>query len=112
MVTSELVALIFASVVDVSLIFYGVLLLLGRGGTLLAGWNTMNSTERHAWNKPALFRASGMLVIFIAVMSQVIVLLCVFTTLYWLVVVLIAGILGGSLLWVIYLNKSGRFKNH
>jgi hypothetical protein len=111
METSKLVALIVASVVDVPLILYGVLLLLGRGGALLAGWNTMDNAERHAWNKRAVFRASGIFIIFIAVIVQGVVLLGVFTELLWLVFALTAVMFIGSLLWVIYLNKSSRFKN-
>ncbi|MCL2224352.1 MAG: DUF3784 domain-containing protein [Defluviitaleaceae bacterium] len=99
--------------IAVSLIACGVLLLRGKGGFLLAGWNTASEAERAKYNKKALFTFSGWMVIVVAVLAACIPFASFFAdehgNLFPLlaVIILICAI---PLAGVVYINVSKRFR--
>ena len=54
------------------MIVMGVLFIKGKGGNLLAGYNTMSEEEKEKYDKPALLKAAGKLMILCALLMLVI----------------------------------------
>jgi uncharacterized membrane protein len=52
--------------ITIALFFIGILFLLGKGGFLLSGWNTMSPEKRARYNARAVFTFTGILLIVIA----------------------------------------------
>jgi hypothetical protein len=88
----------------------GIFLLRGKGGWLIAGWNTMNEQQREMYNKKALHKFIGWLMIAV---SASMVLLSVGEYFENSVLIVTAAVIMCVLPIgaVIFINKSPRFRN-
>ena len=109
MTTEQVATFIVMSVFAVPAIFFGIILCYGKGADLIAGYNTLSSAERAAWDEKALCRATGVLVLVIVGCVELLMLGLVLgmAALIWSgVILLVISIVFG----LIYINKSKRFK--
>jgi hypothetical protein len=92
------------------LIILGICFINGKGGNLLAGYNTMSEEEKEKYDKPALLKAAGKLIILIGVLIMVMPVgiqlgyetEAAFGGTAVIVIITVAA--------VIYMNTGGRFK--
>ncbi|MCL2396446.1 MAG: DUF3784 domain-containing protein [Defluviitaleaceae bacterium] len=91
------------------LVAIGITLIRGKGGWLLAGWNTMSPEKRAKYNQKSLFRFAGCLIILSGVFVVITMVVAYFenhtaaiASIITFMVVLVAG--------VIYANTSKRFR--
>ena len=59
------ISVIFA-VAAIAMLVFGLLLLQGKGGSMLSGWNTMNPQKKATFNQPAYLRFQGVLLLVLA----------------------------------------------
>ncbi|WP_203333521.1 DUF3784 domain-containing protein [Planococcus beigongshangi] len=89
----------------------GIYLLQGKGGWLIAGYNTMSKEEKEKYDEPALCKATGKLILAIAFTLALITaggLLEMNALMISGVVLMVLFILFG----LIYINTGERFKKH
>jgi hypothetical protein len=88
----------------------GVVLLVGRGFNLLAGYNRMSPAERSRLDEKALGRWVGSLCL---VEADLIILTGVFAQRdnQWATVVTIVVSLGLAVSWVVWVSRSARFRS-
>ncbi len=86
-----------------------IALLCGHGADLIAGYNTAKPAEKAKWNKKALCRGVGVLLLAMLVCIELFCLGGVFgvTPLMWIGGALLVAVTALGLLWI---NKSKRFK--
>jgi preprotein translocase subunit SecG len=97
---------IIVVIVAALFVLIGVLILSGRGGRLIAGYNTMSKEQREKINEKALFKLMGRLMIVLAA----ILVLMNFATDRWQFVSLLVLFLVLVVGAVIFINKSPRFR--
>ena len=95
----------------VFLLIASILLLQGKGAMLIAGYNTLSAEDKAKYDKVALCKAVGKIVLCIT-FSIVLIFMGEFFQLNWLLIVgtslMIAIIIGG----LIYLNTGNRYRIH
>lgn len=93
------------------LLITSIFLLQGKGALLIAGYNTLSAIDKAKYDKVALCKAVGKLVLCITV-SIVLIFMGEFFQLNWLLIVgtslMIAIIIAG----LIYLNTGNRYRIH
>lgn len=90
-------------------VFFGAVLCRGKGADLIAGYNTASVGERSRWDEKALCRATGVLLLVLMALAELVLLGCVLgiTALIWTGMGLfIAATAAG----IVYINKSKRFR--
>lgn len=89
-------------------IFFGAVLCRGKGADLIAGYNTASAGERARWDEKALCRSTGVLLLGLLALTELVLLGCVLgvTALIWTGMGLLAVATAGGIL---YINKSNRF---
>ena len=109
MSTEQIASFLMASIFAVPVVIIGIVLCCGKGAFLIAGYNTLSSAERAAWDEKALCRTTGVLVLVIVG--------CVELLLLGAVLDIVALMWSGGILFavstvfgLIYINKSQRFK--
>lgn len=105
--TSTLVLMIVTLVFNVPMTIFSIVLLTGRGASLLAGFNTMSRAEQARWNQKAMCRFMGAALLIFMVLISASLFLTGRMWLFWLTFGAAMAELIGA---VIYLNKSKRFK--
>ena len=100
--------LAFAFVVLI-LIILGVAFLNGKGGFLIAGYNTMSPQEKAQWNERTLCQATGILLLLFAGCFSIVGLSILFHN-YILLTVSIILILAVAFGGIIYINTSKKIK--
>lgn len=92
-------------------IFFGIVLCRGKGADLIAGYNTASPEERSRWDEEALCRATGVLLLGLLALMELVLLGCVLgvTALMWTGMGLFAAATAGGIL---YINKSKRFRRN
>jgi len=98
------------AIVDTLLLVAGIVLFLGKGSWMIAGYNTMNKEEKSSWNEGALARSTGKLLLVVAAYLALLVVAIWFGH-EMIVVASIPFCLAGIIAWVVYVNKSPRFKS-
>lgn len=101
--------LLIMNVCLLPLLIIGVVLCCGKGGDLIAGFNTASPRERAKWNEPALCRGVGVLVLLILACIETSILGAVLNRmpLVWAGIAM-AGII--TVAGLLYINKSKRFR--
>jgi len=93
------------------LLIASLFLLQGKGAMLIAGYNTLSAKDKAKYDKVALCKATGKLVLCIT-FSIALIFMGEFFQLNWLMMVgtslMIATIIGG----LIYLNTGNRYRIH
>jgi len=105
-----IISFIISAVIALFLVVCGIMFLRGRWENLLAGWNTMSETERAKWNKDAMFRFTGWMLIIMSVPLFLLPLVIHYelTALIWVMIGLMTAI---PVVGAIYMNVSKRFLN-
>lgn len=90
-------------------IFLGAVLCRGKGADLIAGYNTASAVERARWDEKALCRATGVLLLGLLALTELVLLGCVLgvTALIWTGLGLFAA---AALAGIVYINRSKRFR--
>lgn len=104
-----LIGIVVMLIFSIPMVIFSIVLLTGRGASLLAGFNEMSPAERAGWNTKAMCRFMGVVLLVFTILLAVSAL-SAFSGVIWLMWsafgVAVAELIGG----VIYLNKSGRFR--
>ncbi len=105
----KLIVLIFLHVFILPGVGLAIALLCGHGADLIAGYNTAKPAEKAKWNKKALCRGVGVLLLAMLVCIELFCLGGVFgvTPLMWIGGALLVVVTALGLIWI---NKSKRFK--
>lgn len=105
--TNMLSLIVFSFVFNIPLVIFSIVLLTGRGASLLAGFNNMSKAERAKWNQKAVCRFMGAALLIFTVLLSVSVFSMGRMWLFWVFFgAAMAEIIGA----VVYLNNSRRFK--
>ena len=88
-------------------IVLGIVFLTGRGSFLIAGYNTMSKSKKEEYDKVALCKFMGKIMIPIGILSLFIGLSDIHT---WFIWVYLGVVIGLCLFAVIYANTNNRFK--
>ncbi|MCL2387428.1 MAG: DUF3784 domain-containing protein [Defluviitaleaceae bacterium] len=94
----------------IMLVAMGITLLCGKGGSLLAGWNTMSEAEQAKYDKKVLFRFLGLMLILLAGVTALIPIGIYFDNLA-IVFIAAAFMLVIPIAAVVYANSSKRFRS-
>ena len=107
--TEQIAVLLVMNVFLVPGIFFGIVLCRGKGGDLIAGYNTASAAEKAKWDEKALCRGVGTLVLVLLALTELTVLGTVLgsTALMWSSLAMLAAATAAGLL---YLNTSKRFR--
>ena len=76
--TKDIIGLCVGGGVFLLVLVLGLVLLCGKGAALIAGFNTLDETEKAKWNKKALCRAAGAILLVIALGGSAAMLLFAF----------------------------------
>lgn len=106
---NEQAGILICSGVALLCVIIGLVLLSGHGAMMIAGYNTATKEKREKINEKALCKAVGIFVIAIGVIIGLIIP-AAYWSIAWLVYALMALIIISSILLLIYINKSKRFK--
>jgi len=105
----QIAVLIILTVFTLPGIIIGIVLCCGRGADLIAGYNTASPQERDKWDRKALCRGTGVLLLIIVVCMQLVGLGSILGRM-----VLLWSALGALVIFtaagVLYINKSSRFR--
>lgn len=108
--TQEIVSLTVSGAVALLCFVSGILFLTGRGANFIAGYNDMTDDEKEMYNVKALCRAVGVYIIIIGVIVATSLLTILFKFQNLVVFQIIASVLLTAS-FIIFINKSKRFKN-
>lgn len=103
--------LYLAWALPVLLALFGMFLMLskGNGAFLIAGFNKMSKQEQDEYDKPALCKFMGKLVLWFALISSLYVVSLIYVV-FWLAVVATVVIVASLLMALQHLNTNNKFK--
>ncbi len=104
-----MVGLVIGFIVAAAFIIWGAVLCTGRGALLIAGYNTMSGDEKAKWDERRLCRSTGKMMIGSGIWVFCLVLLSFFD-ITWFVLATIPVFLLSVIAWVVYINKSPKFR--
>jgi hypothetical protein len=98
---SSVVLVIFIWGIFVFLISLGVTFILGRGGFMLAGWNTMSPEERSQYNEKKMLRSAGIMIIIFSIgtISSILSFTYDVPVLGWILIILSIAFLIVGVIW-------------
>ncbi len=105
----HIIPLIIMGILSAGLIAIGIALLTGRGSWMLAGFNTMTKEEKKQYDKKALCKFMGKIILPIGILIPLPVLSGVFE-IDWLAIVFGPAVLGLVIFAAVYVNTGDRFK--
>jgi hypothetical protein len=105
----ELVTLCITSGLGLLILMFAILLLTGRGASLIAGYNTMSKEEKEKYDEKALCKFMGKILIPIGILVPVFGLGLIYE-IPWITPVYVVGVVGLVLFAGIYANTGNRFK--
>ena len=101
--------LVICVVLAVGFIALGIVHCTGRGAILIAGYNTMSPDEKAGWNQKQLCAATGKLM-FATSLYLLFIGLVIYLDVFWPLYVSIPIVFAAVIAWVVYINKSPKFK--
>ncbi len=108
-VSNDVTGLVLTGGVALLCLALGIMLYRGHGAMLIAGYNTMPKHDREKINEKALLKAVGSYMMAIS-LWLVLVMLAAMQDIQWLVFALIGLMLVITIAFMVYINKSKRFK--
>ena len=105
---SDTNALVITCIIGIVIIIFSIILLAGKGGSLIAGYNTMPEIEKAKYDEAALSKFMGKILLPVGILCPAITLASIFD-IKWLVVLLIVVTIGLVLFAVVYSNTKSRF---
>ena len=106
---SDNVVAIITGIIGLMLIFFSILLLSGKGGSLIAGYNTMSEIEKASYDEPALCRFMGKILLPIGILCPFITIASMYE-IKWLLVVFIIIVIALTAFAIVYCNTGNRFR--
>jgi putative effector of murein hydrolase LrgA (UPF0299 family) len=100
--------LIVCSITGGAIIIMSIVLLTGRGGFLLAGYNTMPKNEKAKYNTPALCKFMGKIFLPLGVIVILWGIEALYTSWFWITGVIFGGLI---IFAIVYANTGNRFRN-
>jgi Flp pilus assembly protein TadB len=102
---------VVAIIITIALIVLGLILRTGKGAFLIAGYNTMSDMEKAQWDKDALCKSTGNLLIGIGVVLFAIFCIANLNSPpQWLIMVIVIVLIIGIFCWIVHVNKSKKYK--
>lgn len=105
----DIVACIIIGIIMLSLIVLSVVLLMGKGAWLIAGYNTLSKEEKARYDRVALCKFFGKYLLSIALLMPAIPVGGIFK-INWPAAVYIAYVLISTIFVIVYCNTGNRFK--
>ncbi len=107
--SSDLILLVSTNVVGGLMIIMSIFFFLGKGASLIAGYNTMSKEEKATYDTKKLTRFAGILMLIIGILT---ILLGVFGTRYllWSTIGYVVVVMLLTVIAIIYANTKQRFK--
>lgn len=109
MTGSDVGGLVLTCFIGVVLVAIAIVLLCGKGGFLIAGYNTMSPKEQSQYDEKALCRFVGKILLPVGLLSPAVAIGGIFH-MGWLPRVYFAVITALALFAVVYANTGGRFR--
>ena len=106
---SEIVACIVFGIIILLLIALSVILLMGKGVWLIAGYNTLSNEGKAQYDSAALCKFVGKYLLSIGLLMPAIPVGAIFKT-DWLIAVYIAYMLISTIFVIVYCNTGNHFK--
>lgn len=110
MKSTDMIGLIIAIIIGLSVIVMALVLLTGRGSFLIAGYNTLSKEEKEKFNTKALCRFMGKVLLPIGLLIPILAINSIFYNIEWLSPVFTFGVFGLSVFAIIYCNTSNQFR--
>lgn len=105
----DLVACIIVGTIMLLLIVLSIVLMMGKGSWLIAGYNTLTSEEKAKYDRVALCRFMGKYLLSISAVMPLLPIGGIFE-MYWMIAVYIIYVLVSLIFAVVYCNTGNRFK--
>ena len=106
---NDIAACIIFGVIILLLIVLSVILLMGKGAWLIAGYNTLSSEKKAQYDSAALCRFIGKYLLSIALFMPAIPVGSILKK-SWLIIVYVAYMLISTIFVIVYSNTGNRFK--
>ena len=106
---NDIVGLVSASVIGLLFVIMGVIMLFGRGSFLIAGFNTMSKEEKSKYDRTALCKFVGKIILPIGLAIPLIAIGGIFN-IAWMMIGYPVFVVGISIFALIYANTGSRFK--
>jgi len=105
----DIFAIIITSFIGFMFVILGIYMLGGKGGILIAGYNTMSAMKKARIDEVSLCKFIGKIVISVGVLCPLMTIAIIFN-ISWLAILLGLATLGLCLFAVIYSNTANRFQ--
>ncbi len=109
MTPNNIIDIVISGIFSLGIIIMSIFLLSGRGGILIAGFNTMSKEEQDKYDKVALCRFMGKILLPIGIIMPCITVVGILDIFTWLIWVFIGASLGLIIFAIIYANTGNRF---
>jgi hypothetical protein len=106
---NDMSALIITGALGLLLVICSIFLLAGRGSFLIAGFSTMSKTEKEKYDKAALCKFMGKILLPIGILCPCLVI-SEMLEISWFPVVFVVVVLGLVIFAAIYANTGNRFR--
>lgn len=109
MARTDMVSLIIAGAVGVLMVVMALVLLMGRGSFLIAGYNTASKEEKEKYDSKALSRFMGKILLPIGLSTPLVAIGGIYE-IEWMNRLYTFGVIALSIFAVIYANTGNRFR--
>lgn len=109
MTQEDIIALVIIGILSLAIIAMAITLLLGRGAWMVAGYNTMPATQKEKYNRAALCKFLGKILLPIGLTMPLIVIGGILDTM-WFALGFVALTIGLIVFAAVYANTGNRFK--
>ena len=107
--SDNIMVIVVSGIVGLVLIVFSILLLSGKGGSLIAGYNTMSEIEKASYDEPALCRFMGKILLPVGILCPGIAIAAVYD-ITWLMGLLIVVMIALVIYAIVYCNTGNRFR--
>lgn len=107
---NEIIACIIFGMIMLLLIALSVILMLGKGAWLIAGYNTLSNEEKAQYDRVALCKFIGKYLLLIVLLMPALPVGVIFK-MNWLIAVYVAYMLISTIFVIAYCNTGNHFKN-
>ena len=101
--------IVISAIIGIVMIVMSILLLMGKGGSLIAGYNTMSEMEKAQYDEVALCKFMGKILLPIGILCPCVAIGAAYN-INWLVTLFIIVTVGLVVYAVVYCNTGTRFR--
>jgi len=109
MTDNDSIGLVIVSAVGLAIVVIAICLLKGKGSFLIAGYNTMATTEKEKYDTKALCRFLGKIMLPIGIFAPIIVIGGIYE-ISWMPMAYALGVIALAIFATIYCNTGNRFR--